>query len=90
MFTELKDHFRAPRKTPLIQKSVSTACSTSWKERESVLIMEKTGTIKKPRTRDFKEVLRSKIKLQIRHESPELLCILLRSLKSKMADLILL
>ena len=75
VFTELRDLFRASKETPLIEKSVATACSTSWKERESVLVMEKTGTIKKPRTRDFKELLWSKIKLYTRHESSELLCI---------------
>lgn len=73
VFTELRDLFRASKPTPLIQKSITTACSTSWKERESVLVMEKTGTIKKPSTRDFEEVLWRKIKLYARHESSELL-----------------
>jgi len=54
VFTELRDLFRASKETLLIQKSVATACSTSWKERESVLVMEKTGTIKKPRQETLK------------------------------------
>lgn len=63
VFAQLRDLFRASKETPPIQESVATACSTSWKERESVSVMEKPGTIKKPRTRDFKEVLWSKIEL---------------------------
>lgn len=86
VFTELRDLFRSLKERHLrplkqrhlrplkqIQNSVTTACSTSCKEQESVLVMEKTGIIKKPVTGDFKKVLWSKIKLHARLESSELL-----------------
>lgn len=74
VFSELRDLFRASKETPLIQKAVANACSTSWEERESVLVMYgKDWNHKKPRTRGFKEVLWSKMKLYTRREGSELL-----------------
>lgn len=47
VFTELRDLFRASKKTPLIQKAVATACQLAGKKGNlSWLCMEKTRTTK--------------------------------------------